>query len=169
MAVRHIQTRFELGRELVAKQTEFGEMLPAALGGAIWLYFLLFQGVWAAFETIYLLLIAVPLASWTLSMRLWMGSGALVYSTWPWRRTVDLTAIESVTWKRTGGGLSRGAIYVRDRNGGRVPIYVGRLSHWCEWAPRLLEAAARSHAQVDETSRRLLEGDGSRAEAKRGR
>lgn len=75
----------------------------------------------------------------------------------PWRRYADLTALESLTWKMTGGWRSQGTIFVRNRSGHRVPIYVGRFKRGREWAPLLLEAAAASGARLDEHARTLLE------------
>lgn len=145
-------------REIVAKPTEFGEMLAATAGVVIWFIFLFGQGTTAAIETIWLLLIALPLGGWTLLMRLRFAAGIFVFTVGPWRRAVDLEALESIRWTRTGGGLSRGTISVRDRQGRRAPIYVGRFDRVAEWGPLLLEAARRSDAHVDAHSRRLLEG-----------
>jgi hypothetical protein len=73
----------------------------------------------------------------------------------PWRRAVDLDSLESIRWKHTGGAASRGTMFVRDRSGRRVPIYVGRFSGGrsgasCCWT-RL-----RAPATVDDTSKRFL-------------
>ncbi len=136
-------------------------MLPAMAGVAIWLYFLIGHGLTAGLETIWILLIAVPLGAWSLLMRLRFGGGALVFSVGPWRRRVDLATVESVSWTMTGGGLSRGTIFVRDRQGGRVPIYVGRYADIEDWGPLLLDAAGRSGAIIDRQSRYLLEGAGA--------
>jgi hypothetical protein len=149
------------GLPLTAKSTEVGEMLPALAGVAIWLYFLIGRGVTAGFETIWLLLIAVSLGAWALLMRLRFDAGELDFTVGPWRRRVDLDALESISWKMTGGGVSRGTIFVRDRHGGRVPIYVGRYTSIEEWGAVLLDAAGRSGATVDRPSRHLLQGAGA--------
>jgi len=131
---------------LVGKPTKFGEMIPATCGVVIWLVVLIGQGPTAALETIWLMLLAVPLAAWTLLMRLRLSDGRLLFTVGPWRRVADLTALESIAWKMTGGWRSRGTIFVRDRQGGRIPIYVGRFSGVDEWArcfSRLLPRARR--------------------------
>jgi hypothetical protein len=148
------------GPPLTAKPTEVGEMLPAMAGIAIWLYFLIGRGTTAGVETIWLLLIAVPLGAWPLLMRLRFGDGALTFTVGPWRREVDLAALDSISWTATGGGLSRGTILVHDRHGGRVPIYVGRYTGLDEWGRYLLDAADRSGAAVDKQARYLLGGAG---------
>jgi hypothetical protein len=56
----------------------------------------------------------------------------------------------------TGGWRSQGMIFVRDRHGGKVGIYVGRFNKIDEWGPLLLQAAERSGADVDRHSRGLL-------------
>jgi hypothetical protein len=147
--------------ELVAKPTEFGEMLAATAGVVLWLIVLIGRGPVAGIETIWLLLIALPLGAWTMFMRLRFGGRRLVFTVGPRRRAVDLGAPESIGWKRTGGWRSRGTIFVCDRKGGRVAIYVGRFTRIEEWGPHLLEAAASSGASVDAQSRHLLEGAGA--------
>ena len=136
-------------------------MLPAMAGVAIWLYFLIGHGVTAGVETIWLLLIALSLGGWALLMRLRFGAGKLTFTVGPWRRGVDLDCLATISWRTTGGGLSRGTIVVQDRHGDRVPIYVGRYARIEEWGPYLLEAAERSGATVDKQSRHLLEGAGA--------
>jgi hypothetical protein len=146
---------------LTDKSAEVGELLPAMAGVAIWLYFLLGVGVTAAVETSWLLLFALGLGAWPMLMQLRFGNGALAFTVGPWRRSVELAALASISWKMTGGGLSRGTIVVHDRRGGRVPIYVGRYSRIEEWGPFLLDAADRSGAAVDQESRHLLAGAGA--------
>ena len=146
---------------VVAKPTEFGGMLASISGVAIWLIFLIGQGLTAGLETIWLLVIGLALGAWTMLMRLRFSPGTLMFTIGPWQRTVDLSALDSVKWKMTGGGLSRGTIFVRDRTGSRVPIYVGRFTLIDEWGPLLLDAARQSDAGVDSQSRHLLEGSGA--------
>jgi hypothetical protein len=98
---------------------------------------------------------------WALLMRLQLDGDRFALTIGPWRRAVDMAALESITWKMTGGGRSRGMIFVRDAHGGRVPIYVGRFSRIDQWGPRLLNAAARCGATVDARSRHLLQGAGA--------
>src|SRR4051794_12905392 len=108
------QSPGDISGELIAKPTEFGEMLPATGGVAVWLFVLIGQGVTAALETSWLLMIALPLGAWALLMRLRFGGGRLARTVGPWRCSVDLGALESITWKMTGGGRSRGMMFVRD-------------------------------------------------------
>jgi hypothetical protein len=150
-----------LSGELVAKPTKFGELIPATLATGFWILWLVQQGIVFGLETSWILLITLPLGGWALLMRLRFGPEQLLMTVGPWRRGVDLGALESITWKMTGGWRSRGTIFVRDRLGGRVPIYVGRFTRIQEWGPLLLDAAARSGATVDSRSRHLLEGTGA--------
>jgi hypothetical protein len=147
--------------ELVAKPTEFGPMLPATAGVVLWLIFLIGEGPIAGIETVWLLFIALPLGARTMLMRLRFGGGKLRLTVGPRRREVDLGALESVSWKMTGGWRSRGTIVVQDKHGGRVPIYVGRFTRKEAWGPLLLAAAKSSNARVDTHSRHLLEGAGA--------
>lgn len=148
---------YEGSSDQMAGPTQFGE-LPAVLSlVGIWVYFLLAHGAVTALEASPFLLIGLGLGTWTLGMRLRFGPHRLMVSIGPWRRGVDLEALESIRWKKTGGGRSRGTIFVTDRHGGRVPIYVGRFARSDEWGPLLLDAAARTNATVDTHARHLLE------------
>jgi hypothetical protein len=135
-------------------------MLGVTAGVVIWVIVLIARGPIAGIETIWILLLALYQGVWTMGMRLRFSCGKLRFRALR-RREVDLGALESITWKMTGGWRSRGTIFVRDRHGGRVPIYVGRFTRIEDWGPLLLEAAGRSNAQVDEKSRHLLEGAGA--------
>jgi len=149
-------------REIVGKSTEFGgEVIAAVAGIACWLALLIGNGWVAGLQMIWLLLIAISLGAWALLMRVRLGPDRFSRTVGPWRHSVALEALDSITWKMTGGWRSRGTVFVRDRRGGRVPVYVGRFTRIEEWGPRLLDAAARSGATVDDTSRRLLEGAGA--------
>ena len=145
-------------RVLVAKPTKFGEMPAAVSACVIWLVVLLGEGVAAGLETGWLLLIAVPLGAWTLLMRLRFEPGRLWMTVGPWRRSAGLQRLQSVRWKMTGGGRSRGTIFVTDVTGARVPIYVGRYTGLEQWGPLLLAAAEACDATVDERSRHVLSG-----------
>jgi hypothetical protein len=148
--------------ELVAKPTpsaQVGGMLAAAVFVGLWTAYLTVQGPVVALEAIWLLILGVPLGAWCLLMRLRFGRGRLLLTVGPWRRGVDLEALERIRWK--AARRPRGAILVWDRHGGRVPIYVGRFTRIEEWGPLLLDAARRSGATVDSQSRQLLEGGGA--------
>lgn len=150
--------RDPVGHALVAKPTRFGEMPAAISGCVIWLVVLFGEGPMAGLETAWLLLVAIPLGAWTLLMRLRVERGRLWMTVGPWRRSVDLHRLESIRWKMTGGGRSRGTIFVTDATGARVPIYVGRYTRPEDWGPLLLAAAASCSALVDEPSRHVLHG-----------
>jgi hypothetical protein len=151
----------DASKEITAKPTEFGEVMAATAGILVWLEQLIARGPAAALETSWILLIALLLGAWALLMRLRLDGERFAMTIGPWRRGVDVTALQSIAWKMTGGGRSRGTIFVHDQRGGRVPIYVGRFTGIDEWGPRLLDAAARCGATVDARSRHLLEGAGA--------
>jgi hypothetical protein len=145
--------------ERVAMPTKFGEMPAATAGVIIWVLVLVQEGWLVGLEYSWLLLLGLLLGGWTLLMRLRYGPDRLRRTIGPWRCQVDLTALESVTWRMTGGRRSQGTIFVRDRYGGCVPIYVGRFNHTEEWGPLLLNAAAHCDAPVDHHSRAALDHD----------
>jgi hypothetical protein len=142
--------------EQVARPAQYGELVAALAGAASWLYILVMQGLLLAIETVWILIIAVLLAAWTLLMRLHFSHTRLGLTIGPWRRYVELGALESVRWKMTGGWRSRGTIIVRDRDGHRVPIYVRRFKRSQEWGPLLLTAAIASSATIDPPVPKLL-------------
>lgn len=143
-------------REQVAGPTQFGEMPAATIGVGIWVYFLVAQGVSAAVEVFPLLVIGLGRGAWALLMRVRFSETTIAMTIGPWRREADLTALESIEWKMTGGWRSQGTIFVNDRAGHRVLIYVGRFKRVDEWSRLLLEAAARTGAHVDQSARKLL-------------
>jgi hypothetical protein len=143
-------------RERVAGPSQFDELIPAAVVLLGWIAIFAKEGWSVGLHTSWCLLIALPLAGWTLLMRLRYSPKRLRRTIGPWRNEVDLTALQSVTWKMTGGWRSQGMIFVRDQHGGRVGIYVGRFKKADEWGPLLLDAADRSGADVDRHSRGIL-------------
>jgi hypothetical protein len=146
----------------IARPTSYGEVVPAAAGIVIWIYFLVTQGIYAALVASPILVIALLLGGWAILMRLHFCPSRLTLSIGPWRRNASLDSLESISWKKSGGWRSRGTIYVRDRDGGLVPIYVGRFGRRDEWGPLLLETAVSTGARVDPTARRELgTADGS--------
>jgi hypothetical protein len=144
-----------------ARPAQYGELVAAVAGTLSWLYILATQGTLLAIETLWILAIVLPLGAWSLLMRLHFSDTRLGLTIGPWRRYVDLGALESVRWKMTGGWRSRGTILVLDRYGHRVPIYVGRFKRGGEWGPLLIEAAAASGATIDERARSFLRNAGS--------
>ena len=133
----------------VARPTKFGEMVPVTAGVAIWAGVVAQDGWEVGLRYSWILLLAVPLAAWTLLMRLRYRPDRFRRTIGPWRLAVDLNALESIKWKMTGAWRSQGMIFVKDRHGKRVPIYVGRFNRIDEWGPLLLDAAARCNAEVD--------------------
>jgi len=143
--------------ERVAMPAEYGELVAAGAGTASWLIILVHYGPRLALQTVFILAIALPLAAWTILIRLRFSRSRLRLTVGPWSRAVDLNQLESIRWKMTGGGRSQGTIFVRDRSGHQVPIYVGRFKRGEEWASLLLQAAATSGAMVDAETREILE------------
>lgn len=143
--------------ERVAGPTQFGELIPATVVLLGWVAILVHEGWSVGLHTSWALLIALPLAGWTLLMRLRYSSNRFQRTIGPWRSEADLTALQSINWKMTGGWRSQGMIFVRDQRGGRVGIYVGRFTKVEEWGPLLLQAAERCGAEVDRHSRAILQ------------
>jgi hypothetical protein len=143
--------------ERVATPAQYDELVAAGAGTATWLGILVHYGPRFALETVFILAICLPLAAWTILLRLRYGRSQLRMTIGPWSRAVDLRELESIRWKMTGGWRSEGTIFVRDRSGRQVPIYVGRFKRREEWGPLLLQAAAASGARVDGRSREILE------------
>ncbi len=146
--------------ERVAMPSEYGELVAAGAAAASWLVILVVYGPRLALQTVWILLIALPLGAWTILIRVRFSPSRLRVTIGPWSRGVDLNELESIRWKYTGGGRSQGTIFVRDRSGHRVPIYVGRFKRGEEWGPLLLHAAAASGATVDAIAREILEHRG---------
>lgn len=144
--------------EKVARPTRFGELIPAVGAVAVWVIFMLPQGLDIAIESVWLLLIGLLLGGWALLMRLYYSEEKVTMTLGPWKRSVALLNLKSISWKKTGGGRSRGTIYLRDRAGHVVPIYVGRFKGVSEWGPLIIRAADRDKVEVDQHSRAYLEG-----------
>lgn len=143
---------------VLGKQQRFFEMPAVIASFAIWAVIVGSDGLLVGLKYIWVLAIGLVLGTWVLRMRLRLrGSTFELAVVGPWRRAVDLDSLESIRWKHTGGPASKGTIFVRDRTGHRVPVYVGRFSGGEVWGKILLEAAARGGATIDDHSRRLLE------------
>jgi hypothetical protein len=136
---------------------EYGELVAAGAGTATWLIILVHYGPRLALQTVFILAFALPLAAWTILIRLRFSRSRLRLTLGPWSRVVDLDQLESIRWKMTGGWRSQGTIFVRDRSGHQVPIYVGRFKRGEEWASLLLRAAAASGAMVNAETHEILE------------
>jgi hypothetical protein len=142
----------------VARPRQYGEM-PAAVALCVgWGAIVAQQGWHVGMKYSWLLLLGIPLGYWTLFMRLRYRPDRLEMTVGPWRRGVDLTALQSIQWRMTGAWRSRGTIFVRDHDGGQTPIYVGRFKRVEEWGPLLLNAAQQTGATVDPESLDLLGG-----------
>jgi hypothetical protein len=144
-------------REATAKPSRVPEVIPATGVILVWIV-LLIGAPRTALLSVWLLLLGLSLGAWALLMRLRYSSQCLALTIGPWRREVDLGRLESVTWKKTGGGRSRGTIFVRDQSGQTVPIYFGRFRDRERWGPLLVRAGDASDAPMDRHSRAYLEG-----------
>lgn len=152
--------------EQVAMPARYGELIAAGAALASWLGILVFNSPRLALQTIWILLIGLGLGAWTISIRLRFSRSRLRLTVGPWSRAVDLNALQSIRWKDTGlADPIHGTIYLRDRSGHKVPIYLCRFKRGEEWGPLLLRAAAASGATVDEPSREILEHAGKDATA----
>lgn len=144
---------------LVAKPIRFGELAGVAAALILWTVLLLGGGVRIGIETIWLPILALSLAVWTLGMRLQLTNDAIsrTFSLGPiGRRTASLRRLESIEWRRTGSAFSGGTLVVKDADGHRVPVYADRFSERSIWGPRLLAAADRVDARVDAHARKIL-------------
>ena len=144
---------------VVGRQQRYSE-LPAAVAGIVcWAAIAVTEGAMTGLEYAWLLVAALPLGVWVLRMRLLVKDDYLLEFAvvGPWRHRVDLSSLESLNRKRTGGRGGLGVIVVRDSHGGRLQIPVGRLSGREVWGKMLLDAAAQTGASVDNSSRQLLE------------
>jgi hypothetical protein len=157
----HARPTFHDDVEQVARPARYDELVAAGAGTATWLGILVRGGPRFALETVFILAISLPLATWTVFIRLRFSRSQLRLTIGPWSRAANLNELESIRWKMAGGWRSEGTILVRDRSGHRVPIYVGRFKRRDEWGSLLLEAAAASGATVDATAREILEHRGS--------
>lgn len=143
---------------VVGRQQRYYE-LPAAIAMvAGWTLGAISEGASTGIKYVWILAIGVVLGTWVLRMRLVLRGSVLEFAiVGLWRHRVDLRAVKSIAWKRTGGPGSKGVIVVRDGYGSRIQIPVGRLSGMEVWGNMLLEAAARSGATIDDIAGRLLE------------
>jgi hypothetical protein len=136
----------------------YGELIAAGAAVVSWLFLLVQNGPGFALQTIWILVIGLGLAIWTLMIRLRFSRSRLRITLGPWSRAVDLNELQSIRWKTTGlADPIRGTTYLRDRSGHRVAVYLCRFKRMDEWGPLLLRAAAACGAAVDEPSREILE------------
>lgn len=142
---------------VLGRQQRFFELPPAAVGALVWVGIAATEGLGEGLKDVWLLAIAVAMATWCLRMRLQLrGRRFELAVVGPWRRSVDLDSLESIRWRHTGGPASKGTMFVRDRTGHRVSVYVGRFTGGEVWGEMLLQAAEQSGATIDDHSRRLL-------------
>jgi hypothetical protein len=143
---------------VVGRQQRFFE-IPADAGLVlVWVVVALSEGLPVGLKYVWVLAIGLLHGTWVLRMRLQLRGGTLELPlVGPWRRSVDLDSLESIRWRHTGGAASKGTMFVRDRTGHRVPVYVGRFNGGEVWGKLLLDGAARSGATIDDHSRHLLE------------
>ena len=144
---------------LIAKPIRFGELFAVGAGLILWTIMLVGGGSSIGLETAWLPALVLPLGIWTLGMRLRLTPDTVSrdFSVGRiGRRTASLPRLESIEWRHTGRGASRGTMMVKDADGHCVPVYVGRFSEGSVWGPRLLAAADRAGARVDGESRHIL-------------
>jgi len=147
--------------EQVAKPARYGELIAAGAAVVTWHVLLVQNGPRFGLQTTWILLIGLSLGAWTIMIRLRFSRSRLRLTVGPWSRAVDLNQLESIRWKDTGlADMINGTIYVRDRSGHKVPVYLCRFQRGKEWGPLLLQAAAASGATVDQRSREILEHGG---------
>lgn len=141
--------------------------VPACIAGlAVWAAILVTEGLVEGLKYSWILAIPVYLGLPPLLAKLRIdGSVLRITVIGPWRQSVNLEALESVQWKHTGGPASRGSMFIRDRNGGKVRIGVGDFTGVDTWGPLILSWAEKCGASVDEASRRSLQGAGRRDRA----
>ena len=143
--------------ERTAGPTKFGEMLPATAGVVAWLAIVFQEGWTVGFKYSWLLLIALPLAAWTLLMRLRYGPERLSMTIGPWRRGVEPGALRASTGSRPAPGGAWG------RSSCATGTEVACRSTWTVHEARgvgdhlLLESAERCGANVDGRSRAILD------------
>jgi hypothetical protein len=142
---------------VVGRAQRFPE-LPAAVGGAlIWAAITVSGGPGVGLKFAWMLAMALVLGAWVVRMRLLVQGSVMTFAiVGPWRHRVDLSELQSVAWKHTGGPGSRGVFVVRDDQGRHLQIPVGRLSGIEVWGKLLLDAAARSGATIDISTRHSL-------------
>lgn len=150
----------------MGRPVRFNELVAVAVALALWLVMLIGGGSKVGLEGAWLPLFAVPLGVWTVGMRLRVTPEEVSRSFCVGpigRRSADLHTLTRIHWKQTGSRFSGGAVIVEDGAGHVVPIYADRFTAIEQWGPMLLAAAARSGAQVDTHSRKLLSGQQSAA------
>lgn len=138
--------------------------VPACIAGIVmWAAILITEGPVEGLKFAWLLAIAAYLGARPLLAKLRVDGSVLeVAVIGPWRQSVDLSALKSIHWRRTGGPASRGSMFIRDNRGGKVRIGVGDFTGVDAWGPLILSSAERCGAIVDEASRRALHGAGRR-------
>lgn len=141
----------------------FGAVPACLAGGAVWAVILISDGLIEALKYSWLLAIAAYLGLPPLLGKLRVeGSILRMTVIGPWRQSVDLSALESIQWKHTGGPASRGSMFIRDHRGGKVRIGVGDFTGVDAWGPLLLSSAEKCRARVDHASSQALQGAGRR-------
>jgi hypothetical protein len=157
MPARGSLTGFDRRAVVVGRPAWFGAVPAFVALTVVWVGILIAEGPVEALKYSWLLAMAAYLGAYTFLRRLRIEGSALRLTViGPWRQSVDLESLESIRWKHTGGALSRGSMFVRDRFGRKVRIGVGDFDGIEEWGPLLLKFAQVSGAIIDDTSRRIL-------------
>ena len=146
----------------VAGPTEFGELVPVitiiVLLPIAWIRLGAQMAAGLLPVLVPILVIGLLLAGWALLMRLRFDRDSIERTIGPFRQRVRLDALARIEFKQTGGWRSQGMLFVSDKQGHRVGIYVGRFSRAAEWSALLLDAAERAHASVQPRARDILQG-----------
>jgi hypothetical protein len=143
-------------RDETARPALYNELVPAVLAIALAIIALIHDGPKALPAALCFLVLGIPMGVWALLIRLRFSSTRFGFTIGPWRRYADLGSLESIRWKMTGAWRSRGTIFVKDKQGHTVPIYVGRFAKGDVWGPLLLDAANKCGAHVDKHSEKIL-------------
>ena len=154
-------------RVVLGRFAYFGTVPASVAGAACWAAILISDGPLDGLKYSWLLAIATYLALPPLLAKLRLDGSILRMTViGPWRQSVDLLAMDTIRWRRTGGPASRGSMFIRDDRGGKVRIGVGDFTGVDTWGPLILSSAEKCRASVDDRSRQALQGAGRRDRVK---
>jgi hypothetical protein len=138
----------------VARPNSYGDF-PAALSGVVTSAVMsIGESGWARFGFVMACLVC---AAWVLAIilvRLHFSPFEIAVTVGPWSRSVKLTELSEVRYKRTG---YTAMIVLKDSSGGRVSINVRRFKRDNEWARVILDASIRTGVDLPKGARASLE------------
>jgi hypothetical protein len=138
----------------VARPRSYGD-LPAALSGAVVSAVVLIgQSGWARLGLALACLACAGWAAAVIAMRLHFSPSKIAVTVGPWTRTVSLTELSDVGYKRTG---YTAVITLKDRSGGRLSINVRRFKRDNEWSRLILDASIRAGVVLPKGAQASLE------------